>query len=116
MAWHGGHPSTEPNSGRGPSMMSLSVLYHLQAELSARRRRPAAPWWTRHPLRAPRTATVLLASVALVMPWAAGPAQAALLDRHLVGVDVSYPQCGGPLPTGQAFAIVGVNGGSAATT
>jgi hypothetical protein len=50
------------------------------------------------------------------MPWAAGPAQAALLDRHLVGVDVSYPQCGGPLPTGQAFAIVGVNGGSAATT
>ena len=63
-----------------------------------------------------RTATVLLASVALVVPWAAGPAQAALLERHLVGVDVSYPQCGRPLPTGQAFAIVGVNGGSAATT
>jgi hypothetical protein len=50
------------------------------------------------------------------MPWAAHPAQAALSDGPLLGVDVSYPQCGGPLPTGQAFAIVGVNGGTAATT
>ncbi len=30
-----------------------------------------------------------------------------------VGVDVSYPQCGSTLPTGQAFAIAGVNGGLA---
>jgi hypothetical protein len=30
-----------------------------------------------------------------------------------VGDDVSYPQCGKALPTGQAFGIVGVNGGLA---
>lgn len=32
------------------------------------------------------------------------------------GVDVSYPQCGKPVPTGQAFAIVGVNGELGNTT
>jgi hypothetical protein len=31
------------------------------------------------------------------------------------GYDVSYPQCRSPLPTGQAFGIVGVNGGLATT-
>jgi hypothetical protein len=31
------------------------------------------------------------------------------------GVDVSWPQCGGRLPTGQAFGLVGVNGGTAST-
>jgi hypothetical protein len=30
-----------------------------------------------------------------------------------VGNDVSWPQCGKPLPVGQAFGIVGVNGGKA---
>ncbi len=29
------------------------------------------------------------------------------------GNDISYPQCGGKFPTGQAFGIVGVNGGLA---
>ena len=32
------------------------------------------------------------------------------------GVDISWPQCGKTLPTGMAYAIVGVNGGTAATT
>jgi len=32
-----------------------------------------------------------------------------------VGADVSYPQCGHRLPFGQAFGIVGVNGGRAST-
>jgi hypothetical protein len=31
------------------------------------------------------------------------------------GYDVSYPQCGSRLPAGQAFGIVGVNGGLATT-
>jgi hypothetical protein len=35
---------------------------------------------------------------------------------ELVGYDISYPQCGTKLPTGQYFSIVGVNGGKAATT
>jgi hypothetical protein len=33
-----------------------------------------------------------------------------------VGYDVSYPQCGRSLPTNPAFAIIGVNGGNAAST
>ncbi|KQR62813.1 hypothetical protein ASF98_14660 [Arthrobacter sp. Leaf337] len=33
-----------------------------------------------------------------------------------VGIDVSWPQCGKTLPTGLAFAIVGVNNGLANTT
>jgi hypothetical protein len=31
------------------------------------------------------------------------------------GADVSYPECGGALPLGQAFGVVGVNGGRANT-
>jgi hypothetical protein len=101
-------------------MITLTVPDRPQALVSARRRRPTARWWTARwwagcSPRARRTGAVLLA-VALAMPWAGRPAQAAPSVGPLVGVDVSYPQCGGPLPTGQAFAIVGVNGGSAATT
>lgn len=33
-----------------------------------------------------------------------------------LGIDVSWPQCNKKLPSGQAFAIVGVNGGIATTT
>jgi hypothetical protein len=36
--------------------------------------------------------------------------------KEYIGYDVSYPQCGKRLPTGQAFGIVGINGGTAATT
>jgi len=63
-----------------------------------------------------RAATAVLAMPALLIPSAAGVAQAAPSDVAALGVDVSYPQCGAPLPTGQAFAIVGVNGGRATTT
>jgi hypothetical protein len=35
---------------------------------------------------------------------------------ELVGYDVSYPQCGKRLPTDHYFGIVGVNGGTAAST
>ena len=37
----------------------------------------------------------------------------ALAACSAMGNDVSYPQCGKPLPKGQAFGIVGVNGGMA---
>jgi hypothetical protein len=48
---------------------------------------------------------------------------ASALTAHAAGIsgmpggdDVSYPQCGKTLPSGQAFGIVGVNGGRANTT
>jgi hypothetical protein len=97
-------------------MITLTVSDRHQVHVFPRHRTPAAQWGNGGHRRVRRTATVLLAATALAMPWAVGVAQADLSDGPPLGVDVSYPQCGEPLPTGQAFAIVGVNGGSAATT
>jgi hypothetical protein len=60
--------------------------------------------------------TALVTALALAVSWSAGIAHAAPSVGPLEGVDVSYPQCGEPLPTGQAFALVGVNGGKPSTT
>jgi hypothetical protein len=96
-------------------MIMLTVPDLRQVHVSLRRRTPAAPRSTGRRRWARRAATVLLGATALAMPWAASAAQAAP-DGPPQGVDVSYPQCGKPLPTGQAFAIVGVNGGTPVTT
>jgi hypothetical protein len=56
---------------------------------------------------------LLLASpaAALAKPSASGPTA-----PTPTGNDVSYPQCKGTLPSGQAFGIVGINGGKASNT
>jgi hypothetical protein len=87
-----------------------------QVQVAVDRRPPAARWspgrrgWVR------RAATIFLAVTVLVVPGAAGAAHAAPSGSPPQGVDVSYPQCGTPLPNGQAFALVGVNGGRATTS
>jgi hypothetical protein len=60
--------------------------------------------------------TVVVAALAIPLlsaqvAFAASPKASAPL-----GNDISWPQCGQKLPTGQAFAIVGVNDGLANTT
>jgi hypothetical protein len=58
-----------------------------------------------------------VAGALLTGPTAAGAATAPAATAPVpstVGYDVSHPQCGSVLPTGQAFGIVGVNGGTAA--
>lgn len=65
----------------------------------------------------PVVAAVLAIGVTLlasVPAWAAKPAAKRTAKASTTGIDVSYPQCPGTsLPTGEAFAIVGVNGGVA---
>ncbi len=70
-----------------------------------------------------RFTVVLALTAALAGALAPAPAFAAETGKPtsssttstLTGADVSWPQCGGRLPAGQAFGLVGVNGGTAAS-
>jgi hypothetical protein len=64
---------------------------------------------TRLPLAVAITSAL---GIAVATPASAAGAQPA---RTTSGYDVSYPQCGSSLPSGQAFGVVGVNGGKATT-
>jgi hypothetical protein len=60
------------------------------------------------------TLTLLLSTATPAIASAAKPVAPA--TKEYVGYDISYPQCGSKLPTGQSFGIVGINNGTAATT
>ncbi|MHB2022862.1 MAG: hypothetical protein ACYCO3_05980 [Mycobacteriales bacterium] len=76
------------------------------------RLRPARRSWSRR-------AGLLAAMAAALLAALAGPAFASTTDPYLAGTsgfDVSYPNCGASLPTGDTFAIVGVGDGRPFTT
>jgi len=62
------------------------------------------------------TIATIVAAIAVSSIAAPTTAAAAPAAQEQVGYDISYPQCGKKLPTGQSFGIAGVNGGTAANT
>ena len=58
---------------------------------------------------------LLVTGMAAVAVGLGLPATSASAAPSTVGYDVSHPQCDQSLPSGQAFAIVGINGGIATT-
>jgi hypothetical protein len=95
-------------------MRVLTTPDHDQVHGSACRPTPVAPRGSGRRRWGQRAAAVLVGVPVVALSWATG-AQAAPPDRPL-GADVSHPQCATDLPTGQAFAIVGVNRGKPTTT
>ena len=71
------------------------------------------PTRMRNTLRALLVTALAAAGVGLALP--AGAASAAPTPARAGGNDVSHPQCTSSLPTGQAWGVVGVNGGLATT-
>lgn len=55
-------------------------------------------------------------TLAAVLTLSAQPVFASPRHTNVVGNDISFPQCGKSYPSGQAFGIVGANGGLATTT
>lgn len=59
------------------------------------------------------TTTGILTVFGLAAPAALAKPAASHNGGAATGIDASYPQCGSTLPSGQAFAIIGVNDGLA---
>jgi hypothetical protein len=76
--------------------------------LSTHRRHRRSPRWG-------RPARLGVALVTAIASWLLAAPVAQARPVSPTGNDVSWPQCGKTLPTGQAFGIVGVNGGKAST-
>jgi hypothetical protein len=58
---------------------------------------------------------ITVVAIVIALSTGVAPAQADASDPR-TGVDISWPQCGKTLPSEVAYAIVGVTGGTAATT
>jgi hypothetical protein len=68
-------------------------------------------WTTTRRIVVATLLSLVFASVCFVSPAYAEPHT----TPGTIGNDISFPQCGGPLPKNAAFGIVGVNGGRAFT-
>jgi hypothetical protein len=67
-------------------------------------------------IRLARRLVQLCGAAMVCLTLGVSSASAATVDPAHVGNDISWPQCGKALPTGQAFGIVGINGGLANNT